>query len=47
MKENKIYSNNGSNPLQRRDNRKNANIGWGHLKIFSRTTGPEKLTLNM
>jgi hypothetical protein len=22
---------------------KNAKLGWGHLKIFSRNTGPEKL----
>ena len=25
-------------PLQRGDNRKNVKMGWGHLKIFSRTT---------
>jgi hypothetical protein len=27
-------------PLQRVDNHKNVRIGWGHFKIFSRTTGP-------
>jgi hypothetical protein len=27
-------------PLQRGDNHKNENMGWGHLKIFFRTTGP-------
>ena len=30
-------------PLQRGDNHKNAKMGWGHLKIFSRTTEPEEL----
>jgi hypothetical protein len=34
-------SNKGSGPLQRGDNYKNMEIGWGHLKIFSRTTEPE------
>jgi hypothetical protein len=34
-------SNKGSGPLQRGDNLKNAKMGWGHLKIFSRTTEPE------
>jgi hypothetical protein len=29
-----------SNTLQRGDNHKNVKMGWGHLKIFSRTTGP-------
>jgi hypothetical protein len=29
-------------PLQRGDNLKNAKMGWGHLKIFSRTTEPEE-----
>jgi hypothetical protein len=34
----------GTDPHQRGDNNKNANIGWpGHLKIFSRTNDPEKL----
>jgi hypothetical protein len=28
-------------PLQREDNYENAQMGWGHLKIFSRTTDPE------
>jgi hypothetical protein len=27
-------------PFQRGDNHKNVKMGWGHLKIFSRTTGP-------
>ena len=35
-----ICSNEGPNPLQRGDNHKKAEIGWGHLIIFSRTTGP-------
>jgi hypothetical protein len=30
-------------PLQRGDNYKNAKMGWGHLKTFSRTTEPEEL----
>jgi hypothetical protein len=34
-----VYSNKGPGPLQRGDNHKNAKFGWGHLKIFSRTTG--------
>jgi hypothetical protein len=33
-----------TDPYQRRNSHKNANIGWGHLKIlFSRTNDPEKL----
>jgi hypothetical protein len=32
-------------PLQRGDNHKNVKIGWGLLKIFSRTTGPILITL--
>jgi hypothetical protein len=36
-------SNKGPGPLQRGDNYKNVKMGWGHLKIFSRTTGAEKL----
>jgi hypothetical protein len=35
-----VYSNEGPGPLQRGDNHKNVKIGWGHLKIFSKTTGP-------
>jgi hypothetical protein len=35
------YSNKGPGPLQRRDNHKNAKMGWVHLKIISRTTEPE------
>jgi hypothetical protein len=34
-------SSKGPGPLQRGDNYKNAKMGWGHLKIFSRTTEPE------
>jgi hypothetical protein len=34
-------SNKGPGPLQRGDNHKNAKMGWGHLKIFSRTTVSE------
>jgi hypothetical protein len=32
------YANKGPGPLQRGDNHKIANMGWGHLKIFFRTT---------
>jgi hypothetical protein len=35
-----VYSNKGPSPLQRGDNHKNVKMGWGHLKIFFRTTGP-------
>jgi hypothetical protein len=35
-----VCSNKGPGPLQRRDNHKNVKMGWGHLKIFSRTIGP-------
>jgi hypothetical protein len=35
------YFNKGLGPLQRGDNHKNVNMGWGHLNIFSRTTEPE------
>jgi hypothetical protein len=38
-----VHSNKGPGLLQRGDNYKNVKMGWGHLKIFSRTTGPEKL----
>jgi hypothetical protein len=38
-----VCSNEGPGPLQRGDDYKNVIMGWGHLKIFSRTTGPEKL----
>jgi hypothetical protein len=30
----------GIQDFQRGDNHKNVKMGWGHLKIFSRTTGP-------
>jgi hypothetical protein len=35
-----VSLNEGPGPLQRGDNHKNVRIGWGPLKIFSRTTGP-------
>jgi hypothetical protein len=35
-----VCSNKGSGFIQRGDNHKNVKMGWGHLKIFSRTTGP-------
>jgi hypothetical protein len=35
-----MCSNKGPGPLQRGDNHKNVIMGWVHLKIFSRTTGP-------
>jgi hypothetical protein len=39
-------SNKGPDLLQAKDNNKNTKMGWVRLKIFfSRTTGPEKLTL--
>ena len=34
-----VCSNKGPGPLLRGDNYKNVKMGWGHLKIFSRTTG--------
>jgi hypothetical protein len=40
MKENQVCSNKGPGPLQRGNNCKNVKMGWVHLKIFSRTTGP-------
>jgi hypothetical protein len=40
-----VCSNTGPGPLQRGDNHKNVKMGWGHLKIFSRITGPKKLIL--
>jgi hypothetical protein len=44
MKGNQVCLDNGTDPHQRGDNHKNANIGWGHSKIlFSRTNDPEKL----
>jgi hypothetical protein len=33
-----VCSNNGPGPRQRRDNHKNAKLGLGHIKMFSRTT---------
>jgi hypothetical protein len=35
-----VYSNKGPGPFQRGNNHKYVKMGWGHLKIFSRTTGP-------
>jgi hypothetical protein len=40
MKEIQVCSNKGTGPLLRGDNYKNVKLGWSHLKIFSRTTGP-------
>jgi hypothetical protein len=39
VKEIKVCSNKGPGPLQGGDNHKNVKMGWGNLKIFSRTTG--------
>jgi hypothetical protein len=35
-----LCSNKGPGPLLRGDNHKNVKMGWGHLKIFFRTTEP-------
>jgi hypothetical protein len=35
-----VCSNKGPGPLQRGYNHKNVEMGWVHLEIFSRTTGP-------
>jgi hypothetical protein len=35
-----VCANKWPGPLQRGDNHKNLKLGWGHLKIFSRTTEP-------
>jgi hypothetical protein len=40
VKEIQVYSNKGPDPLLRGNNYKNVKMGWGHLKIFSRTTRP-------
>jgi hypothetical protein len=40
MKRIQVWSNKGPGLFQRGDNHKNVKMGWGHLKIFSRTTGP-------
>jgi hypothetical protein len=34
-----VFSNKGPGFLLRGDNHKYVKLGWGHLKIFSRTTG--------
>jgi hypothetical protein len=39
MKGNQVCSNKGPGPLQSGDNH-NVEMGWRHLKIFSRTTAP-------
>jgi hypothetical protein len=40
MKVNQVCSNKGPGPFQKGDNHKNVKMGWDHLKIFSRTSGP-------
>jgi hypothetical protein len=40
MKEIQVCSNKGPGPFQRGDNHKNVKMGWGHLKMFSKITGP-------
>jgi hypothetical protein len=40
MKGIQVCLNERPGPLQRGDNYKNKKMGWCHLKIFSRTTGP-------
>jgi hypothetical protein len=42
-----VCSNKGPGPSQREDtcNHKNAKMGWGHLKVFSRTMGTEKVQI--
>jgi hypothetical protein len=39
----KDCSKEGPGSFPRRDNHRNAKIGWNRLKIFSRTTEPEEL----
>jgi hypothetical protein len=39
-----VRSNKGPGPLQKGDNHKNVKMGWGNLKIFSRTTSGPILT---
>jgi hypothetical protein len=43
MKRIKDCSKEGPGSFPRRDNHRNAEIGWDHFKIFSRTTEPEEL----
>jgi hypothetical protein len=38
-----VYLNKGPCPDHKGDNHKNVKLGWGHLKVFSRTKGPEKV----
>jgi hypothetical protein len=40
MKGIQVCSNKRPVPFKRGDNHKHVKMGWGHLKIFSRTTGP-------
>jgi hypothetical protein len=40
MKGIQVCSSKWPGPLQRGDNHKNVKMRWGHLEIFSRTTGP-------
>jgi hypothetical protein len=47
VKEIQVCSNKGPGPLQRGDNHKNVKMGWGHLKIFFRTSGPILTRLGM
>jgi hypothetical protein len=42
-----VYSNEEPGPLLRGDNHKNVKMGWGHLKIFSKTTWPNLTRLNI
>jgi hypothetical protein len=45
MNQIQVCSNKGPGPFQRGDNHKNVNMGWGYLKIFSKTTGPNSIKL--
>jgi hypothetical protein len=46
MKGIQVCSNKGPGPHQRGYDNKNANIGWGHLKIFSEPLGKKKSDLH-
>jgi hypothetical protein len=46
VKEIQVFSNKGPSPLQKEGHHKNLKIVLGLLKIFSSTTGPEKLKLH-
>jgi hypothetical protein len=43
VKRTKDCSKEGSGSFPRKDNHRNAKIGWNHFEIFSRTTEPEEL----